>query len=180
MRNAIVCNRSVMVPANKDVLMKKLKKLQILTTSKIIPATVGDKAYHQYCEILVKDMELLQFDDGEPDRLNKFFLEKAGIKKVPEPTQVLIIILTLSHGQADIERRLSSNAQVLHVSMKEISIISQRTINDRIKKNNLKPNGVEITTKIKNVVQLIRDKNLFSRRRRKRKTRRKITVQSRY
>ena len=163
-----------MVPANKDVLMKKLKKLQNLTTSKIIRATVGDKAYHQYCEILVKDMELLQFDDGEPDRLNKFFLEKAGIKKVPEPTQVLIIILTLSHGQADIERRLSSNAQVLHVSMKEISIISQR------KKNNLKPNGVEITTKIKNVVQLIRDKNLFSRRRRKRKTRRKITVQSRY
>ena len=64
--------------------------------------------------------------------------------------------------------------------MKEISIISQKTINDRIKKNNLKPNGVEITTKIKNVVQLIRDKNLFSRRRRKRKTRRKITVQSRY
>ena len=71
-----------MVPANKDVLMKKLKiLLQNLTRSKIIPAIVGDKACHQYAEFLVKDTELLQLDGGKPDCQHEFFFEKADIAK---------------------------------------------------------------------------------------------------
>ena len=74
-----------MVPANKDVLMKKLKiLLQNLTRSKIIPAIVGDKACHQYAEFLVKDMELLQLDGGKRDCQDEFFFEKADIAKFPK------------------------------------------------------------------------------------------------
>lgn len=68
-RNAIVFSLSVIKPANKKGVTKKLELLlQHLTTSKNIPLIVGDEGYHQYSEFLARDLELL--DDGKPDCLD--------------------------------------------------------------------------------------------------------------
>ena len=51
-------------------------------------------------------MKLVNKDD-DIDRLDDFFLAKLDVEKeYPELSEVIIIILTLSHGQADTERIL--------------------------------------------------------------------------
>ena len=52
---------------------------------------------------LVKDMELLELDDGELDRVDQLFFKNVNIKTFPELAQILIIIHTLNHGEADME-----------------------------------------------------------------------------
>ena len=54
-------------------------------------------------------MKLVNKDDNI-NRLDDFYFTKLDVgKKYPELTNVAIIILTLSHGQAYIERRFSQN-----------------------------------------------------------------------
>ena len=52
---------------------------------------------------LVKDMELLELDDGELDGVDQLFFKNVNIKTFPELAQILIIIHNLNHGEADME-----------------------------------------------------------------------------
>ena len=52
---------------------------------------------------LVKDMELLELDDGELDRVDQLFFKNVNIKTFPELAKILIIIHNLNHGEADME-----------------------------------------------------------------------------
>ena len=51
--------------------------------------------------------------DNDIDRLDDFFLAKLDVEKeYPELSEVIIIILTLSHGQADTERGFCQNKSI--------------------------------------------------------------------
>ena len=81
-------------------------------------------------------MNLAKKDD-DINCLNDFFFTKLDIgKKSPElPKVIIIIILTFSHGQADIERGFSQNKTVLQQNIKEDSISSKRIIKDHMLTN---------------------------------------------
>ena len=74
-------------------------------------------------------------------------------KKYPELSKV-IIILTLSHGQADVERGFSQNKTLLQQNTKEDSISSETVIKDHMLANKLQPYCIEITNKIGNRSEL--------------------------
>ena len=62
--------------------------------------------------------------DDDIDRLNDFFFTKLDVgKKYPELAKVIIITLTLSHGQADIERGFSRNKTVLQQTLRRIPFL---------------------------------------------------------
>ena len=58
---------------------------------------------------------------------------------------ILQPVLTLSHGQASIERGFSANKTILEENMDKESIISRRFIKNYTNANNLKPHEVKIT-----------------------------------
>ena len=74
-------------------------------------------------------------------------------KKYPELSKV-IIILTLSHGQADVERGFSQNKTLLQQNTKEDSISSETVIKDHMLANKLQPHCIEITNEIGNRSEL--------------------------
>ena len=63
---------------------------------------------------------------------------------------VIKTILTLSHGQAAVERSFSINKSVVDVNMKEESIVARKTIKDHMLSNDIQPDMVEVSNKIIN------------------------------
>ena len=62
---------------------------------------------------------------GNIDHPDDFFFRKLDFrKKYPELSKVIIITLTLCHGQADIERGFSQNKILLQQNIKDDSISS--------------------------------------------------------
>ena len=78
-------------------------------------------------------------------RLEKFYFEEINIQKYEEIAEVLKIVLTLSHGQASVERGFSHNNAVFHTNMSAESVISKRLIKDHMLFHKLKPYTIEIT-----------------------------------
>ena len=83
------------------------------------------------------------------NRLDKFYFEtiKVGVD-YKALSKVLILIFTLGHGQASIERGFSINSNMLSENMKEKSLISRRTIKDFMVSNKLKAHKVEINNEM--------------------------------
>ena len=57
-------------------------------------------------------------------------------------------ILTLFHGQADVERGFNVNKELLVENMQEESLISQRRVHDHMKSNNIEPHTIKITKEL--------------------------------
>ena len=64
--------------------------------------------------------------------------------------------LTLSHGQADVERGISLNNAVPQSNMKHDSVVSKRLIQDHLVSNNLKPHTIEINSQLRSSCRLAR------------------------
>ena len=58
---------------------------------------------------------------------------------------ILKTILTLSHGNASVERGFSINKNLVDVNMSQESIIAQRMVKDHMIANNLTPSTTEIS-----------------------------------
>ena len=78
-------------------------------------------------------------------RLEKFYFEEISIQKYVEIAEVLKIVLTLSHGQAYVERGFSHDNTIVQTNMSAESVISKRLIKDHMLFHKLKPYTVEIT-----------------------------------
>lgn len=97
----------------------------------------------------VKDMkrECVEFSQ-EKGRLDDFYFKVAGISKYKDLSFVLKLILTLSHGQASVERGFSLNNNAIKTNMSPESLVAKRIIKDHMIANNLKPHTIEITKQI--------------------------------
>ena len=95
--------------------------------------------------------------DHDIDRLDEFFFIKLDVGKIyPELSKVIIVILTLSHGQADIERGFFQNKTVLQQNIKEDSISSKRIIKNRMLANKVQPHSIQITNEMRKSVRAAR------------------------
>ena len=63
-------------------------------------------------------------------------------------SHVLKIVLTLSHGQASVERGFSQNKTILLNNMMTQSIVARRFIKDHLIANNLQPHTVNLSNKL--------------------------------
>ena len=79
-----------------------------------------------------------------------------AIKKYVNLAFVIKMILTLSHGQAAVERSFSINKSVVDVNMK--SIVARKTIKDHMLSNDIQPDMIEISNKMINFYRSARQK----------------------
>ena len=83
----------------------------------------------QYID-LKEDLENSGIDLSEKIRLDDFYFRKLNVSKHPELASLLIVLFTLSHGQADVERGFSLNSGSLKDNIKDESVVSKRIVKD--------------------------------------------------
>ena len=77
------------------------------------------------------------------ERLEKLYFDTFGISRFKKLASVVALVLTLSHGQASVERGFSQN-NLIQVKMSLDTIISKKIIKDHMLANNLKPHTINI------------------------------------
>ena len=81
----------------------------------------------------------------EDQRLDTFyFSEQIGIQKYENLSFVLRLLLTVSHGQSDVERNFSLKYNLEQNNQSEETIVARRMIKDHLVSHNLKPFDVVI------------------------------------
>ena len=77
--------------------------------------------------------------------LEKFYFEEISIQKYEKIAEVLKIVLTLSYGQASVERGFNHNNTVVQTNMSADSVISKHPIKDHVLFHKLKLYTIAIT-----------------------------------
>ena len=114
--------------------------MEHLVTLKVVKAANCDKIISQY-QSLRADVQTVSIDLGEfPEtRLDDFFFKRILIhRKYPELSEVVALVLTLSHGNSDVERGFSLNEGVQKVNISVESVVSKRHVKDYMHANDLK------------------------------------------
>lgn len=111
------------------------KLLHELQKRKLMPAADCDNALSEL-KLLLTDCPGADFDRFErtKERLDSFFYSLIGTKtQYTHMWKVLKLILTLSHGQASIERGFSINKEVVVENLKEQNLVALRLVCDEMK-----------------------------------------------
>ena len=149
LRFSIIRHASAIVPGNmvhvSEICSKRFSNLtdRLYSLNKI-KASVADSAKGQFDELLksVKfeyKTEFLKFD-YKKDRLDVFLGSYiSGEKKFCDLWFICKTLFILSHGQSFTERGFSVNREVLDDNMKELSLVSQRTVYDTLHSNQKVP-----------------------------------------
>ena len=89
-------------------------------------------------------MEFEKFKE-ESDQLDNFFFQKVSIQNYKTLSFAVRLVLTLSHGQASVERQFSVNNQVLDNNMQVMSIVVWKHLVNHMKVNQLTPHSIDIS-----------------------------------
>ena len=136
-RECAVFYPQVIVSKNKQVLEVRLKRLlQHLIYLKRLPShKFGDIVVTEYIK-LKDELETSSVDLDSIDRLDVFYFHAMKVRsKYPSLAKLLELMLTLSHGQADVERGFSTNKSVIEDNISELSVVSKRLVRDHYNAN---------------------------------------------
>ena len=151
-RSSVVFNPVKIHGASTEYLKKYMDLLlEYLVSLKIVKADNCDKISAQY-KCLRTDIRTssIDLDDFPETRLDDFFYQKMLIhKKYPHLSEVVSLVLTLSHGNSDVERGFSLNKGVQKDNISEDSVVSKRHVKDYMYSNDLKPYTVDITNELR-------------------------------
>ena len=107
----------------------------------------------KFLNVEVKTMQRESVTLSQKDgRLDYFYFKLASISKYKDLLFAVKFILTLSHGQASVERGFNINANIVK-KMSPESLTAKRIIKGHMLANKLKPHTIEIT---KPIVQAFR------------------------
>ena len=92
------------------------------------------KEYRSLVTLLSKDFkqECSKFDEKK-DRLDDFLFDTVGVHKRNDTKEVfalIMMLLTMFHGQADVERGFSINSDMLQPNMKKETIKAMRMVHN--------------------------------------------------
>ena len=145
---------------NPEVCFKRFNRLlKDLVSTKQIADRFAEETKQQFPKFLnVAKENGQEFQEFEPSfkdhRLDTFYWKHIeGAKSVEKVAEVLKIILTLSHGQASVERGFSVNSSLLVENLSAKSLISQRIIHDHMAENQLVPENFVICEKLRKSVR---------------------------
>ena len=86
--------------------------------------------------------------DRYKTKLDVFHFQTIGLDKYKELKYVMKVVLTLSHGQASVERYFSMNKSLLKVNITEESIVSKKIVRDHMIANKLEPHTVTFSNQL--------------------------------
>ena len=123
--------------------------LHLILSCSHITSNECSLAFMQFSKFLEESLSTLlpafkEFHAG--NRLDQFYFETVKVSvNFKVLSKVLILVFTLGHGQASIERGFSINSNMLSENMKKNSLACHCTIKDFMVSNKLKAHQVEIT-----------------------------------
>ena len=80
--------------------------------------------------------------------LTIFTLGLSGLRNTKSSQLLVKIVLTLSHGQASVERSFTFNKSVLNYNITEDSIVAKKAIRDHMLSNGLEPQSIVISNQL--------------------------------
>ena len=133
------------------------KMLEKLVEYKQVTSHVADEAEKEYKKFLytvVKENKafFLEFDKSK-GRLDEFFMRYlSGTVRFNNFMLIVKMVLTLSHGQADVEHGFSLNDKLLIENMQEQSLILQRIVKDHMLSSSYNPHNIPISRDLMKIV----------------------------
>ena len=92
-----------------------------------------------FLEFVGHDLKLLtdlfQSYKRKETSLDEFYFEKTDIRRFKELASLLRVILTLSHGQAAVERNFSINNSLSIINISEKSSVCKKLVRDHLLSN---------------------------------------------
>ena len=139
----------IMLAGISSTLLKGLKTLLVhLMECDILSPTKCYDASNQFSKFLEQDLKRyhLEFEkfDQICDRLDDFYPHVIQIQQYESLSFVLRLILTLSHGQAAVERCFSINSNVLTQNMNTETVIARKVIKDHMLSDKLDAATIEV------------------------------------
>ena len=92
-------------------------------------------------------METFQSFSCDETALHDFFFKLVGVEKCKDLPFLLKIVLTLSRGQAAVERSFSLENALLNYNMSEDSIKAKKVVKDHMP-NDLEPHTIHISNQL--------------------------------
>ena len=145
--HAFVFNPTYLTNGETEVLQNKMKRLLAdLLKLKVFTTSVCDGAVDEYNQLVEDELVQIKFQElgRSKTRLDDFFFKVVNIKLFKNLVEVVKLVLTLSHGQAFVERRFSINKSILEINMKEESIVTRKLIRDHMLAHSLSSESVVI------------------------------------
>ena len=131
--HVLASEKSELLHRKMSALLTHLMKLKILSSVQC------DKINGQFIEFLDDElkinMEIFQSFSCDETALDDFFFKLVGVEKYKDLSFLLKIVLTLSHGQAAVERSFSLGNALLNYNMSEDSIKAKKVIKDHMLSN---------------------------------------------
>ena len=154
-RNADAFDPNVIANLEVHELQKRVKQILIhLLKLKILTASQSDKALDQsslfYEQVKKMHLDELKLFNTAKTNLDDFFFHELGseTKKYDVFSYILKIILTLSHGQAVVERGYSLGKSSLQTNITEESIIAKKVIQDHLQSNKINISTYNVPNKL--------------------------------
>ena len=154
-RNADAFDPTAIASLEIDVLEGEVNRiLMYLLKLRLVSATYSDKAladcssfFEQVKKMHVDQLKL--FDSSKTD-LDYIYFHKLGkeTKKHDKFAYILKIILTLSPGQAAVERSFSLGKSSLQTNITEESIIAKKVVRDHLLANKIELSSYEVPNKL--------------------------------
>ena len=121
-----------------------------------------DKALSEFNSFCNNDRKTISNKFAEFDEsscpLDEFYFKNIGIQKYGELSFVIRLILTLSHGQASVERGFSINNAILEINMLPGIVASKWFVRDHMIAKGLQPHTIKIDKPIMLAVKGARQK----------------------
>ena len=125
------------------MLLKPLIDLGVLSPQHRDEATLQFNQF--YSEIMNKYQKDFEEFSQESCQLDEFYFHKVEVAEYQDVAFVIRLLLTLSHGQAAVERGFSHNNALLKVNMNPETVISKSVIKDHMLANKLNPYSIDIS-----------------------------------
>ena len=143
LRSASVFDPFVMCELSKEKLQEHWKHLlKHLIHLGIIAPSRCDQVMAEFKSFLENEVKKMWHEFSgfcsKESRLDDFYFKTVGIGKYKELSFVLKLLLTISHGQASVERGFSYNNTVLKTNMSPETVIAKRIIKYHMLSRDLK------------------------------------------
>ena len=134
---SVVLDPNVLFNNEKDGLVKRFRiMLKSIIKLAIMPAHKAEKALKDFKAFVDLMKSSPHTFSEKSDRLDDYYFSQFNITKHEELSFVVRLVLTLSHGQATVERGFNLNKSLLKTNMTPETIISKRIIRDYMLSNN--------------------------------------------
>ena len=132
----------------------------------ILTPSFSDKVINQSSKLLTTEWtfnrDIFIGYDRSNKRLDDFYFRDINITKYPDLAFVVKLVLTLSHGQASVERGFSVDKAIIINNISIDCIVGKHLVRDCMLTNNPRPHNAQITSNLKVAYKSARQKYLLA------------------